>query len=114
VYGEDIQGAGPSFDSVEFKNGKAIVSLKDAEGLVVKGETIHGFTVAGQDKKFVPARAALINGKLQISSPTVNAPVAVRYLWSNWIEPTQVNLFNDAELPLAPFRTDTFKVVTQK
>ena len=114
IYGEKIQYAGPSFESVKFSGGKAVVSLNNAEGLVQKGDAIHGFTVAGKDRKFVPAAAELKEGKLVINSPDVKEPVAVRYLWSNWIDPANVNLFNDAELPLAPFRTDNFKVVTQK
>jgi sialate O-acetylesterase len=114
VYGNDIQFAGPSLNSVQFSGGEARVVLKDAEGLVQRGEVIHGFTVAGVDEKFVPATAVLKKGHLVISSPNVKNPVAVRYHWSNWIDSSEVNLFNGAELPLAPFRTDDFKVVTQK
>lgn len=114
VYGEKIPFAGPSLESVHFSGGKAVVSLKNAEGLEQKGDVIHGFTLAGTDEQFVPAVAELKKGKLVIHSPEVNEPVAVRYLWSNWIDPADVNLFNKAGLPLAPFRTDGFKVVTQK
>jgi len=114
VYGDDIQYTGPSYDSVAFSNGNALITLKNSEGLVVKGDAIHGFTIAGKDKKFVAATAELVNGKIQVSSPDVTAPTAVRYHWTNWIEPSEVNLFNGAALPLAPFRTDNFKVVTQK
>lgn len=114
VYGESIQYAGPSFDSVEFSDGKAIVSLKNTGGLAQRGETIGGFTLAGADQTFVPASAELNDGKLIVSSPEVKEPVAVRYLWSNWIDPAEVNLFNAAGLPLAPFRTDDFRLVTQK
>ena len=114
VYGEKIQYAGPSFDSVEFSNGKATVSLKDAEGLIPQGDVIHGFTIAGADHKFVPAVATLSGEQVVVTSHEVKAPVAVRYLWFNWIEPAEVNLFNSAGLPLAPFRTDTFNLQTQK
>ncbi|VGO13529.1 hypothetical protein PDESU_02086 [Pontiella desulfatans] len=114
VYGDNIQFAGPSFESVEFAAGKAIVSLKDTKGLKQKGDAIRGFSIAGSDELFVSATAELKKGKLVISSPEVKEPVAVRYLWSNWINPTDVTLFNGAGLPLAPFRSDDWKVVTQK
>ncbi len=114
VYGEKILHASPSLDSVEFKDGKAIVSLKNAEGLVQQGDAIHGFTIAGADQTFVPATVELTGTQLIFSSPKVKDPVAVRHHWSNWIAPAEVNLFNAVGLPLAPFRTDDFKVVTQK
>jgi sialate O-acetylesterase len=114
VYGHDIQFAGPSLNSVQFSAGKAMVVLKDAEGLVQKGEVIHGFTIAGADGVFVPAVAQLKGEQLVVRSAEVSTPVAVRYHWSNWIAPEEVNLFNGAGLPLAPFRTDDFKVITQQ
>jgi sialate O-acetylesterase len=114
VYGEDILFRGPSVDSVDFRNGRAIITLKDAVGLSPKGEGVVGFTIAGEDERFVPATAELDGDRMVVSSPEVNEPVAVRYLWSNWIDPAQVRIFNEAGLPLAPFRTDDFNVVTQR
>jgi sialate O-acetylesterase len=114
VYGENIQYASPSLDSAEFVDGKAVVLLKDADGLVQQGDAIHGFTIAGADQIFFSATVELNGGQLIVSSPEVKDPVAVRYLWTNWIDPAKVNLFNGAGLPLAPFRTDEFSVVTQK
>jgi sialate O-acetylesterase len=114
VYGENIQFTGPSIESVEFRDGKAVVLLKDANGLKQKGDAIHGFTIAGSDELFMTATAELRKGNLVVSSPDVKDPVAVRYLWSNWIDPLDVNLFNGAGLPLAPFRSDDWKVVTRK
>ena len=40
-----------------------------------------------------------------VSSAAVAAPVAVRYGWAN--NPA-CNLYNRADLPLAPFRTDSW------
>jgi sialate O-acetylesterase len=114
VYGNDIQFTGPSLDSVQFRGGKAMISLKDAEELIQRGEVLHGFTIAGADAVFVLATAELKGEQLVVSSPEVTAPAAVRYHWSNWIAPEEVNVFNGTGLPLAPFRTDTFKVITQK
>lgn len=114
VYGEKILHASPSLDSVVFNDGKATISFKNAEGLLQRGDAIHGFTIAGADQTFVPASVELTGTQLIVSSPKVKDPVAVRHHWSNWIAPAEVNLFNAAGLPLPPFRTDDFKVVTQQ
>jgi len=40
-----------------------------------------------------------------VSSPKVPQPVAVRYAWAD--NPEGCNLYNQAGLPAAPFRTDS-------
>jgi sialate O-acetylesterase len=72
-------------------------------GLVAKEGPLKGFTIAGVDKKFVPAQAEILGETVVVSSPEVPAPAAVRYGWTNVPE---VNLFNTAGLPASPFRTD--------
>jgi sialate O-acetylesterase len=73
-------------------------------GLVARGEEIVGFNVAGSDRKFYPAHARIIGPrKMEVWSDQVSPPVAVRYGWSNY---TVVNMFNQAGLPMTPFRTD--------
>lgn len=42
-----------------------------------------------------------------VSSPSVKAPVAVRYAWDNF--PEGCNLYNAADLQASPFRTDNWK-----
>jgi hypothetical protein len=42
--------------------------------------------------------------KVIVSSPDVPKPAAVRYAWAN--NPTGCNLYNKADLPAVPFRTD--------
>jgi len=54
---------------------------------------------------FHPANAEIEGPTLLVSSPGVDAPVAVRYAWSNSPE---ANLYNDAGLPAAPFRSDNW------
>ena len=76
-------------------------------GLVAKdGAQLVGFTVAGEDKKFHPAKAIVVNNKVVVSADMVHAPVAVRYGWDNFF---RVNLSNGAGLPASPFRTDNWK-----
>ncbi len=104
VYGENVVASGPTFtDSV--LDGRAIrVSLKDAAGLTTRdGAAPRGFAIAGRDRKWRPATAAIVGEAVLVSSPEVAAPVAVRY---GWADNPPVNLVNGAGLPAVPFRTD--------
>lgn len=70
----------------------------------------RGFAIAGEDKKFVWAKAKIQqDGRIEVSSPNVENPVAVRYAWAD--NPV-CNLFSKAGLPLTPFRTDDWPGVT--
>ena len=52
-----------------------------------------------------------MNGnQLKVSSDKVKKPVAVRYGWSN---APFINLFNEVDLPLSPFKTDDWKDTTE-
>ena len=69
-----------------------------------------GFTIAGEDKKFYPAVAKIVEGnKVRVSSPSVPKPVSVRYAWAD--NPV-CNMFSTSGLPLTPFRTDNWPGVT--
>jgi len=72
-----------------------------ADGFEVKGE-LSGFEVAGADKNFVTAKASICGDRIFVSSPEVESPLYVRYLWTNYAE---VSLFGKNGLPVAPFRT---------
>jgi sialate O-acetylesterase len=104
AYGEPIEYSGPLFAGAEFKDGAAVVSFTHVGGgLEARGGELKGFTVAGADQKFVPAKAVIEGEVVMVSSDEVAAPVAVRY---GWTSVPDVNLFNAAGLPASPFRTD--------
>jgi sialate O-acetylesterase len=63
----------------------------------------NGFAVAGEDKKFVWADAAIEGDTVVVSSPEVAVPRCVRYGWSS--NPI-LTLFNKEGLPAINFRTD--------
>jgi sialate O-acetylesterase len=111
AYNQDVAYRGPALVDVRFKAGRAVLSFTDTcGGLVAKGGDLTGFIIAGQDRKFYPARASIVGAKVVVSSPDVPSPAAVRYGWSAYPE---VNLFNKAGLPASPFRTDSFPLTTQ-
>jgi sialate O-acetylesterase len=62
-----------------------------------------GFALAGADHKWFAADATIAGDAVELHSDQVKSPVAVRY---GWAENPEVNLFNGAGLPVAPFRTD--------
>jgi sialate O-acetylesterase len=110
AYGEKIVYSGPIYDSMKVEGNKAILSFKHVGGgLVVKGDRLQGFTIAGADRKFVNADAVIQENKVIVSSPKVEKPVAVRYGWANC---PVVNLWNKEGLPASPFRTDDFPGLT--
>ena len=68
------------------------------------------FSIAGEDKKFVWANAVINrDGTISVSSDKVATPAAVRYAWAD--NPI-CNVYDNARLPLTPFRTDDWKGVT--
>ena len=104
AYHEALTAFGPTFRSLTIAGDKAIVAFDDVDaGLDARGETLAGFAVAGKDKKFVFAHAAIAGRTVVVSSPDVPSPAYVRFGWANF---PVVNLWNKAGLPANPFRTD--------
>ena len=68
------------------------------------GGDLQYFAIAGNDKKFLWAKAEIINDKIRVWHPDIPNPVSVRYAWAN--NPVTANLVNDEGLPASPFRTD--------
>ena len=75
--------------------------LKDKYGYA------KGFAIAGEDKKFVWAKAYLDGDKVVVYSDEIKNPVAVRYAWGN--NPDDANLYNKEGLPASSFRTDDWE-----
>lgn len=110
TYQFNVPYSGPVFKSAQFKSGKAVITFDYIEkGLKCDGE-LQGFTICGEDKNFVPAKAQIINNQVVVSAEGVGSPVAVRYDWSNW---TIGNLKNSADLQASPFRTDNFPLLSE-
>jgi len=77
--------------------------------LIVVGDNITCFEVAGKDQVFYPAEASIVKNKVVVFSESVAEPVAIRYAFSNTAIP---NLFNKEGLPANMFRTDNWEVAT--
>lgn len=104
VYGRDVVSRGPEFSRLEKIPGALRVHFTHTDGgLVVKGDRLGEFSVAGADRVWHWAGARLDGDTVVVSSPAVAEPVAVRYAWQ--ANPL-ATLFNAAGLPAAPFRSD--------
>ena len=114
-YGKDVNFQSPRDKSLELKDGKALITFeigKHAAGKLRPFDLPEpvGFTIAGADRKFVPAEAKLVApDRVEVWSKDVSEPAAVRYAWAD--NPV-CNLKNEAGLPATPFRTDDWPGVT--
>lgn len=107
AYAEHVEYSGPVPRSVALRGNRAIISFDHADGgLVAKDGELKGFTIAGDDRKFVWADASIQRDKVVISSPLVQHPRVIRY---GWAEFPVVNLFNGDGFPASPFDTDDFR-----
>ena len=104
AYGERIEYAGPLFQSMQIDGPRAVLHFTHVgSGLVARGGDPRGFTVAGDDDRFVPATARIVGDTVVVSGDSVSHPKAVRF---GWATVPDVNLFNTDGLPASPFRTD--------
>jgi len=106
TYGrEDVVFSGPLYDSYGIEEDKIRVRFNyTGSGLVTRdGKELTWFSIAGEDRKFVEARAEIEGDTVVVSSKEVPKPVAVRFGWDETAEP---NLANKEGLPASSFRTD--------
>lgn len=112
AYGQKLVYQGPTFKSLTIEGDKAVIHFDNiGGGLVGKGDTLHGFQIAGEDKVFHPAQAEIRGDTVVVHSDKVAKPWAVRFGWMNFAKPA-LNLFNKEGLPAVPFRTDDLPLTT--
>jgi sialate O-acetylesterase len=136
AYNEKLVYSGPIYRSMKVRGDKAVLSfdhvgqglfgaplrpghipgVEAQDQIVVKynvskgwiAAPIVGFAIAGEDRKFVWAKAEIEGDRVVVSSPQVPKPVAVRYGWADF---PVANLYCSPgtlvrALPASPFRTD--------
>lgn len=100
-YQQKIVYSGPIYKSVSFKDDKAIVTFDHFDANLKVSLT--GFTIAGNDGKFVIANAIIVGQTVVVSAKEVPKPEVVRF---NWTEAPTSNFYGSTGLPALPFRTN--------
>ncbi|MFI1772420.1 sialate O-acetylesterase [Thalassobellus citreus] len=107
TYGmEGFESESPEFDAMEVKGSTVTVSFKNIpNGITTFGEESIGFEIAGENKVFYPAQAVVRRKSVLLSSPRVEKPVAIRYLFKDF---TKAEIYSAGGLPMSSFRTDNW------
>jgi sialate O-acetylesterase len=113
VYGKELVYSGPVYKSMTVEGDKIRLQFDHVGGGLVSNDAkpLTEFTIAGADQKFVPATAEIDGNSIVVSSSEVASPVAVRFAWR---DDTTPNLSNKEGLPAGPFRTDSWKGLTER
>jgi sialate O-acetylesterase len=110
TYGKRIEYSGPWYKSMKIQGNAIRLTFDHVDGgLEARGGELKGFAIAGEDRKFLWAKAEIEGKQVVVSAPGVEKPVAVRYAWD--IDPV-CNLYNASGLPAVPFRTDDWPGIT--
>jgi sialate O-acetylesterase len=113
VYGEKkLVASGPVYKSMKIEGDKIILTFDDGGSKLINkgGNDLKYFAIAGDDKKFVWAKATINGNTVEVFNQQIAKPVAVRYAWAG--NPEGCNLYNEAGLPASPFRTDDWPGIT--
>jgi len=113
VYKKDVNYYSPLYKSKKNEGDKIRIFFSYIyKGLKTKNNLpLRGFEVAGENKIFFKAKAIVEKDTVLVWSDKVRNPVAVRY---GWLDNPVCNLYNSEDLPASPFRTDNWKLITQK
>jgi sialate O-acetylesterase len=82
---------------------------EDPQAFVVEADGLQGFEIRAADGSWTGALAQIVSPGtggpdfVEVWSPDIGEPVAVRYGWANF---PLCNLFNSYGLPASPFRSD--------
>ncbi|WP_179021884.1 sialate O-acetylesterase [Winogradskyella forsetii] len=106
AYDENLVYSGPLFRDYKIESNKVIISFSNTgSGLITNdGAPLSEFAIAGNDKKFVWAKAKIEGDKVVVWSDEVPNPKYVRYAWAD--NPDNPNLYNKEGLPASPFRIE--------
>lgn len=112
-YGQKFRYRSPEFKSLQIDGAKATVTF-DCFGSSLRPFDVldaRGFAICGEDKVWRWAKGKIVGKEtVELTSDGVEKPIAVRYAWAD--NPV-CNLFSNEGLPVTPFRTDDFEMITK-
>lgn len=98
--------ASPNYESITIDQEKAVIKFQNvANGLTSFGKELTLFEIAGEDRKFYPAKANITGSSVTLTAAEVKNPVAVRYAFKDFVVG---DLFGNDGLPVSSFRTDNW------
>ncbi|MGE9297289.1 MAG: sialate O-acetylesterase [Puniceicoccales bacterium] len=103
AYDMDVVFNGPTFTEMEIEDNVAVLHFDHADGLTSVTPEIGGFSIRGEGGEFVWANAVIDGDTVRVSAESIETPLAVRYAWA---DNPEAPLYNEAGLPMVPFRTD--------
>lgn len=110
-YGIAANYSGPKYSGHSIEGNRVRLQFEFADGLKASdSKPLSQFAIAGKDKKFIWANAAIEGNEVIVYHDDVPEPAAVRYAWAD--NPAGCNLTNASELPASPFRTDDWPGIT--
>lgn len=106
AYGESVLWNGPLFERMEVVGNTARLHFRRTDGLRPRGGEweLNGFTLCGEDRRFQPAEARIVDLTVELTAAGVERPVAAAYGFTSMNR--EANLVNHGGLPAYPFRTD--------
>lgn len=112
-YGFEIAYENPQFAAMKVEDGAILLDIAKVSAGGLRSfdvAELRGFAIAGEDRVFHWAKAEIVGrDQIRVSAPEVPAPVAVRYAWAD--NPV-ANVQDRNGLPLTPFRTDDWPLLT--
>jgi sialate O-acetylesterase len=111
-YKVEVPHHSPRYKSMEKQGNKFVLTFSHADNgfQTFDVNEPRGFAIAGDDRKFVWAKAKAVGkDKIEVWSDSISEPAAVRYAWAD--NPV-CNVYSKEGLPLTPFRTDDWPGVT--
>ncbi|HVM89846.1 MAG TPA: sialate O-acetylesterase [Puia sp.] len=114
TYAQPKEFSGPMYSNMKIDGSKIILSFTHVgSGLMAKDKYgyLKGFEIAGNDRQFHWAKAYISGDNIIVNADEVTNPVAVHYGWAD--DALEANLFNKDGFPASPFRTDSWKGITE-
>jgi sialate O-acetylesterase len=103
IFGQPVEYSGPVLKTATIESQTVRVRYDHlGGGLVVRGDKLEGFALAGADRKWVWADAKIDGNDVLVSSPLVREPKYLRY---DYVDVPSYRLWSKAGLPAAPFDT---------
>ena len=100
IFGKTMECSGPVFKTATIEGHTVRVCYDHlGGGLVIRGDKLEGFALAGADRRYVWADAKIDGNEVLVSTPLVKEPEFLRY---DYVDVPTHCLWNKAGLPAAP------------